>query len=97
MKLSALVESEGYGFEVTPEPHTHPYLGEPAEAETFSVLMCQRDNGTKYLAAKVDSLDLVYSAAHEIAEDRFGHEHSVWVLSMQANLMARWIRAVDKE
>jgi hypothetical protein len=99
VKLSELVESEGYGFviETSPTWEGHKILGDPPALEGFVALMCEDDEGNRYVACRTDSLDFVYSAAHEIAEDRFGHEHTAWMFSMQCNILAGWIRKLNNE
>lgn len=90
MNLSEAVEAEGYRLVVDPEPWARPdVLGNPHEPELWPhcVLLCVGN----ILAATGDGWDWAYSAAHEIAEDRCGHEHTAEMWAEQAGLLGRWI------
>jgi hypothetical protein len=93
MKLSDLVESEGWRFVVHPEPSELDVLGDPPEPCTADTLVCVDDDGP-FIAAAADTLDLVYSAAHEIAEHRHGFVHSADMFCEQANILANWCRRI---
>lgn len=96
MNLSDLVRREGYGFVVDPKPRSRPdVLGLPPADISAAVLCCKPYEPTgRYIACIADELDHVYAAAHEIAEDRYGHTHSEKVLSEQSRILARWVKQV---
>lgn len=94
MKLSDLVEAEGYRFVVHPQPWTLDVLGDPPNPKAARVLACRDEHGDVFIAATGDCMDYVYAASHEIAEHRHGFEHTAEMFCAQANLLARWLRVV---
>jgi hypothetical protein len=87
--LRELVESEGYAFVVDPQPDMRPDgLG---DAHAHARARVCRDG---LIACRADSLDCAYSAAHEIAEHRFGFGHTESMWAEQANILARWLKVV---
>lgn len=86
-RLAAFARSEG--FELVPyhDPEQHPdALGERVPAARAQLLTGNR------IAVPDFAIDHAYSVAHEIAEARCGHEHTVEVFSEQANILARWLK-----
>jgi hypothetical protein len=92
VNLSDLVRSEGYPLVVDPDPSTRDFQGNPPNPRSFTALLCHDLHGQPYVACVVDSIDHVYACAHEIAGDRYGHEHTERMLSEQAHILARWAR-----
>jgi hypothetical protein len=97
VRLSDLVRVEGYGFMVDTEPWLQPDVqGDPKDVETFTALAGRRGE-FRYIVCIEDSLDHVYSCAHEIAGDRWGHEHTEMLWTEQANILAGWVKLTNEE
>jgi hypothetical protein len=94
IKLSDLVTAEGFGFMINARPASlETALGEP------NPYCCVQDlgQGKFAIACVADSIDYVYSAAHEIAELAHGFKHSEELFSEQAGILARWCKRLQGE
>lgn len=96
MKLSKAVETAPWGlgmpFVVDSAPGLRPeVVGNPPDPETMAAALCEVPDGmSMFLACKADDWDHAYSAAHELAESRMGHTHTVDLFELQAELLAHW-------
>ncbi len=94
MNLSDLVVAEGFGFMINARPASlETALGEPNPYCCVQGL----GQGEFAIACVADSIDYVYSAAHEIAEVRRGFKHSEGMFSEQAEILARWCQMLGRE
>src|SRR5690606_27663366 len=88
--LSEGVAAEGYQLvvgelsELTKGPEGLRPLGEPMNG----VAVCEG----YVIACPLDCWDFAYCVSHEIAEHRYGFQHSETMFSEQANILARWLR-----
>lgn len=83
------VRRQGYEPVLCAAPAEHPdALGLPEPGCQAAVLRDLR------LALVEDGWDVAYSAAHEIAEDRYSFQHSAEMFAEQANILSSWLRAL---
>ena len=87
--LSDVVHQEGYTLRLASEPWREPdALGHPGADSGAAVCAGQ------VIACRADCWDYAYCCAHEIAEATYGFQHSADMFSYQANVLARWLKAV---
>ncbi len=95
MKLSDAIREEGYACRILKRPARvkgalgtgFPYM----RARVY-----ENKDGSFGVALSSDTWDCAYSASHEIAEHRWGFNHSTDMFCEQANLLARWIMSARR-
>lgn len=89
MKLSEAVARSGWTLVVDSAPESHPDgLGSTIPKAFARALSGER------VACLADSWDYAYAVSHEMAERDYGFKHSADTFAFQANILARWLRAV---